>query len=148
MDKEIKTPMDNSGRKWKIAGGFLVGVLILLVGTFGARPGKPSTMEIYPWLKYVFSATLFTACFVFFVIWKKDHINTENKESNISQDYLNQKERVGLFLRTIAGLLGIILLVITVTTGIYIGFRGWFIIIIIGGFSVLSLYIAITGKKP
>jgi hypothetical protein len=147
MDKEIKTKMDNSVRKWKIAGGLLVGVLILLVGTFGAKP-EPSLMEIYPWLKYVFSATLFTTCFVFFVIWKKDHIYTENKESNISQDYQNQKERVGLFLRTIAGLLGIILSVITVITGVYIGFRGWMIIIIVGGFSVLFLYIAITGKKP
>jgi hypothetical protein len=148
MGREIKESMDNSIRHWKIAGGLLISVLMLIVVTFGYFPNILSLMEIYPWLKYAFLAVLITTCFVFFVIWKKDYIHTENNELNITQDYRHQKKRVGFLLRIIAGLLGVILLVITVIFCIYIGFRGWMIITLIGGYSVLSLWIAIMGEKP
>jgi hypothetical protein len=138
----------------RIAAGILLGVLMLLLyvtfsgGTFffGGLPDRPPLVNLYPWLKYPFLAVLCATVFVWFILWKKEGGVVRNGE-------LKETRRLGLIVRILSGLLGLTLFIIATDYSISVWLSGnftrwWINTILVGGYAIVFLWIAISGRKP
>jgi len=145
MNEEDKTAPLRTIRRWRTAGGFLLGVLILFFLTFSTKSLEPSLMESHPWLRYLFLAVLLITCFVFIVVWKKDHVAADT-DAKIAQDGIARPMRAGVLLRAAAAVPGIILFILALDYGLSYGFRSALHIIFLGGYSLLFFRMTVTGK--
>jgi glucan phosphoethanolaminetransferase (alkaline phosphatase superfamily) len=113
LDEYSDPSKDKSLMRWRTAGGFLLGVLMLLFITFLKRRYEPPLVAIYPWTKYAFISVLLIAIFVFLIIWEKEKKLVVNKKINESEEYESASNNIGLLRKILFGALGLIVFLVT-----------------------------------
>ena len=62
----------------RIAAGFLLCLLILLIGTIPTElSDKPMPIELYPWIRYAFFTVLSVTVIVWIILWKRERKTKE-----------------------------------------------------------------------
>ena len=135
--------------RWRTVCGVFFGLTMLFFFTFWRRPGAGiPPVYLYPWIKYAFSIALFSTVLAFFVLWKKERdLSKKSRQSN-DNEYINEKNKVGFIGRLISAIVGIVASIYTIGLCFSFGFKGYFIIILCGGYAFAFLWIAVKGRKP
>ena len=121
---------------------------MLFFFTFWRRPGAGTPpVYLYPWIKYAFSIALFSTVFAFLVLWKKER-DFSNKSKQDNNEYKNVKRKVGLIGRILSAIVGIVISVYTMDLCFSLGFKGYLVIILFGGYAIAFLWIAVKGRTP
>jgi len=130
--------MNNSLLLWRIAGGCLLGALILFFFTFPDKSIRTPYIHIYPWLKYAFVAVSCAVVIVFLAIQTKEQAAFKSAV----------KINFALIFRILFSIIGVSLLILAVSISIFDGLKLWWMVIIFGGYGIALLWMAISGKKP
>lgn len=143
---DLSCSADTSRERWKIIAGFLLGLSVLIMGSFtpGFRRGGPPLAKIFPWLTNAFYIVIPLTIFAVAILWHKErNIKKEDPKESISS---SKGKSLNIAVRILAGLSGLVFLSLTILTCLIKGFLWWVIIIIFGGYSIMLLWISLTGK--
>jgi hypothetical protein len=150
-NKTTAASPDTSSNHLRILAGILFSLTLLcLLSLSGLSSMSPAPIENYP-LEYAFGVVLLATIILFFLMWQKEHkvVATQNIQ-DAKESPQASKNVFFLFCRIICGILALVFFIVTAVIIIFAGlrYRMWMLAMLSGGYAVLFLWIAITGKRP
>ena len=150
-NKPTATSLGTSSNLLRILAGIFFSLTVIFLLPFSRRSGfPPEPIENYP-LEYAFGVVLFVTILTFFLLWKKEHNVIQLNIYGTSQDHTKKRKSTFLiFCRILCGILALVFFIATIIIIIFAGLRQgmWMLIMLSGGYSILFLWIAVTGEKP
>jgi hypothetical protein len=142
---------ETSGNFLRILAGILLSLTLLFLLLFSEMPSMAMLpIESHP-LEYAFGIVLFATISIFILLWKREHSirAAQNiRATEHSHQWCNSASMS--FCRIVCGMLAFVFFIVTAILIAFLGFRsrGWILIFLAGGYGILFLWIAITGKRP